>query len=287
MSTALLPLLETATAFFTERQVDEPRLSAELLLAGALGLPRRLDLYVQFERPISDEELHRFRAFSRRRLAGEPVQYILGEAPFFGLLFEVGPGVLIPRPETELLVERALAILTPSGAPRILDLGTGSACIPIALCHHHPGVSACAVECSPDARTWAERNVKAHGMMDRIDIRDMDFQSLPATLGPVDLLVSNPPYIPRAELASLQIEVRSHEPTLALDGGADGLDAYRVILPQVARLVRPGGAILFEIGHDQGPALASLCAAQGLVDIRIHLDFSSHDRLAEAYLPTN
>lgn len=284
---SLLPLLETAARYFADKGVDEPRLSAELLLAGALKLERRLDLYMQFERPISEEELQIFRGYSRRRIVGEPVQYILGEAHFYGLCLEVGSGVLIPRPETELLVEKVVNTLRgpdSAGRARLLDLGTGCGCIPLAVCSEIEACTAMGIDRSPEALAYAIRNADRLGYSARVEFRLADMMSLSALeTGMFDVVTANPPYIPGEEISSTQIEVRNFEPRIALDGGLDGLDLYRSTIPLLPAILKPEAMACFEIGHDQGQAVAALFRDAGLTAVEVLQDYSNLDRLVVGY----
>jgi release factor glutamine methyltransferase len=212
-----------------------------------------------------DEELPaapaaHFAAFVERRERGEPIQYITGRAEFYGLPFRVTPGVLIPRPETEHLVEKTIASAAKFPAPRIVDVGTGSGSIAVALASAIPHAEILAIDLSAAALEIARENARLNGMADRIRFLSGDL--LEPVLGEsVDLVVSNPPYVPETDRPALAIEVRDFEPALALFAGSDGLDAYRRLIPAAAKLLNPGGFLLLEIGFGQGAAVSGLLKA--------------------------
>ena len=276
-------LLKTTTDFFSEKQIDEARLSAELLLGHVLGL-KRLDLYLNHERPVSASELTAFRECCRQRLQGRPVQYIAGEAFFYGNRFLVDERVLIPRPETELVLEHALErFALCEGAsveePTILDIGTGSGCIAVTMALRLPGARVTAADVSEDALQVAAANAAAHGVADRIrfvkaDMLDPRFPEIVG--GPFDMVVSNPPYIPEAEWASLQEEVRHYEPRLALVA-PEGFEYYRSIAGMAALLVRKGGLLCFEL-HADGAAGVRALVEPSFTDIQVVQDYGKLDR---------
>lgn len=251
------------------RGVETPALDARILVQEATNISHA-HLIARGEEPLGTDEVARLEAFARRRLAGEPVSRILGRRAFFGRTFEITPDVLDPRPETELLVEAALRLRPhiermqgDSGIPVACDLGTGSGAIIIALLAEWPGLRGVAVDISAPALAVARRNAAAHGVLDRLVCVRSHW--LEAIGGPVDLLLANPPYIARADIATLQTEVRKHDPHLALDGGADGLDAYRAIAARAGRVLRPGGWLLVEVGAGQGQAVRELFLQAGLM----------------------
>lgn len=273
-SWTVLKLLRWTAEYFAGRGIDSPRLDAELLLADTLGLDR-VGLYLNFERPLEAEELAAYRERVRRRAAREPLAYILGRTEFWSLPFKVTPEVLIPRPDTELLVEAALQRVT--AAPRILDVGTGSGALAIALVHECAGGTATAIDISPAALAVAAENAHGNGVAERITFIQADLATLPA--GPFDLVVANPPYIPTGDLATLMPEVRDFEPRLALDGGADGLAAYRALAGQVNRVLAAGGWLLVEVGIGQAGEVQALFAAAGLTELFIARDLAGIERV--------
>ncbi|MCU0559137.1 MAG: peptide chain release factor N(5)-glutamine methyltransferase [Desulfobacterales bacterium] len=278
-----MKLVRWATGFLQKRGIDSPRTTAELLLAHVLGLDR-LQLYVRHDQPLVQAELAAFRELIQRRLRREPVAYILGRKGFWTLELQVGPEVLIPRPETELLVEAALARLaqTADGRPaRVLDLGTGSGAVVLALACAAPAHRYFASDVSSDALATARRNAQAAGCGGRVAFFAADWlAALRATGAPFELIVSNPPYIARGALAGLQPEIAQHEPPLALDGGADGLDCHRTILRAAGGHLAPGGALLLEIGADQRQPVQTLAERAGSYgDVRCLKDYAGCDRV--------
>ncbi|MHB8708401.1 MAG: peptide chain release factor N(5)-glutamine methyltransferase [Desulfuromonadales bacterium] len=270
----VLKLLRWTADYFAGRGIDSPRLDAELLLADTLGLDR-VGLYLNFERPMLADELTVFREQVKRRANREPLAYVLGVTEFWSLPLKVTPAVLIPRPDTELLVEQALPRL--AGAARVLDVGTGSGALAIALAHERPECMITAIDLSPAALAVAAENARSNGVAERIEFLRADLAVLPR--GPFDLAVANPPYIPGEELAMLMPEVRDFEPHLALDGGADGLDAYRALASQADAVLTPGGWLLVEVGIDQAAAVQELFAAAGLAEIFASRDLAGIERV--------
>jgi release factor glutamine methyltransferase len=281
-------LLEWTTGFFTRKAVDSPRLSAELLLAHVLNYPR-IKLYTDYERPLADRELSTFRALVQRGADQEPIAYLTGKAHFFNLEFEVTRDVLIPRPDTETLVENVLQLTrntTGFEAPRVLDLCTGSGCIAAAIAHHLKSATVYATDLSPQAAAVARKNIERLGLAQRVTVAAGDLcEPLSASIdvAPFHLIVSNPPYIPTGEIEDLDRSVRDYEPRLALDGGIDGLMLHRRILEQAADRLIPGGRVLLEIAFNQGD-LAKQAAAHfpAFDDVRVLKDAAGHDRVLHA-----
>jgi len=278
----ILDVLKWTTEHFKSHDVDSPRLTAELLLAEALGLGR-IDLYLRFDQPLSDSERDRFRELVRRRIRKEPVAYILGKKEFWGIEFDVTPDVLIPRPDTEILVQAALDRLPEvAGEPvRVIDLGTGSGAIIVALAATRPGPLYFASDISFPALKVAARNAAIAGVSERIRFYAGDWFA-PVTVGPLfRMIVSNPPYIPTREISLLAPEIHSHEPIGALDGGPDGLsDISRLFKEAPARLL-PGGFLMLEIGYDQKDAVIRLAGQSRAFDhVGFVKDYGGHDRVA-------
>ena len=279
----VVDLLRTTTEFFMEKGVDEARLSAELLLGQVLGL-KRLELYLNHERPVMPGELEAFRDRCRQRLQGRPVQYIAGEAFFYGNRFLVDERVLIPRPESELVLEHALdrfaaCTTADNGAPAILDIGTGSGCIAITIALRLPGARVTAADVSAGALAVAEENAKLLGVGDRIRfvLTDMLDPSFPdAVGGPFDLVISNPPYIPEREWALLQEEVRRYEPRHALVA-PNGFEFYKAIADIGPALVRKGGVLCFELHADAAAGVRSL-VEPAFDEIAVMQDYAGLDR---------
>jgi release factor glutamine methyltransferase len=286
-------LLDTAAGYLKDKGSPSARLDAELLLADALGL-ERIDLYTQHERPLTAQEVASYRALIARRATHEPVAYIRGRAYFRRLCLEVRPGVLIPRPETEELVDLALSTLRrrpPWGdlradgvdGPVIADVGTGSGAIAVSLAQE-AGVRVLAIDDSAEALAVAGANARALGVDDRVMVRRHDLLAGLPDAG-LALVVSNPPYVRSGDIPSLAPDIRMFEPVAALDGGPDGLDVYRRLVPAAARALRPGGTLLLEVGHDQASAVSELARAAGFALLSVHKDLSRKDRMVEASLP--
>jgi len=278
-------LLEWTSTFFTRKEVDSPRVSAELLLAHVLAVPR-IKLYTDYDRALGERDLTAYRELVRRAGEHEPIAYLTGKAHFFNLELEVGPGVLIPRPDTETLVENVLqTVRHQSGleAPRILDLCTGSGCIAAALATHLKSAAVIATDISPQAIATARANLQRLGLNQRVSVVQGDlFEALNEVVdvAPFHLIVSNPPYIPSAQLKSLDRNVREYEPASALDGGPDGLDVHRRILTQAADRLLPGGRFFLEIAFDQGPAAEALAESfSEYANIRLLRDYAGHNRV--------
>lgn len=273
----VVQLLRWTADYFNSKDIESGRLEAELLLAHTLDLDR-VGLYLHFDRPLTPAELADFRAKVQRRARREPVQYILAETEFWSLPLQVGPDVLIPRSDTEVLVEEALQHLQQGGS--MLDVGTGSGAIAIAVAAERPAVDVTAIDCSLPALTVARANAERHGLSGRITCREGDLAALPA--GPYDLVVSNPPYIAEPEWAGLMAEVRDHEPRIALHGGIDGLDAYRHLARQAMTVLKPGGWLLVEVGAGQADAVWELFEQAGLSALGVRKDYAGIARVVYA-----
>lgn len=250
-----------------------PGLDARLLVEGALGVEDAdPDLL------LPGEALTRLEGFSARRIAGEPVWRILGEREFWGLPFRLSPATLEPRPDSETIVETALAQLAGRHEEelRLLDLGTGTGCLLIALLSELPRARGLGVDLSDEACRTAAGNAALNGVDGRVTFRQGSWTE--GLAGGFDLIVSNPPYIPSAEIATLSVEVREHDPLLALDGGADGLGPYRLLATTLPPLLAPGGVIVFEIGAGQGPDVVALMRAGGLEFRGSRNDLGGHER---------
>lgn len=250
-----MEIIQRSADFLGRQGVDSARLQSELLLAHALQVPR-LKLYLDFERALSPAELETVRRFIKRRAKREPLQHIIGFTSFCGLEITVNSDVLIPRPETELLAERAWQFLNSfsiknSAPPKALDFGTGSGCLAIALAVKCPRAQLAALDVSPAALKVARQNADRHHVAERIQFIEGDgFGALPSNMR-LDLIVSNPPYIAAAEIEKLAPEVRQYDPRIALDGGQDGLNFYELFANRAAALLGPGGKIMLEFGDGQ------------------------------------
>ncbi|HDI60173.1 MAG TPA: peptide chain release factor N(5)-glutamine methyltransferase [Desulfobacteraceae bacterium] len=280
---SVLKLLRRAAEHLEEQGIDSPRAAAEILLAHALGC-RRIDLYLRHDQPVEAAERDRFRDLVRRRLRREPVAYITGFREFWSLPLAVDPSVLIPRPETECLVEAALAVLPRSTVPqprRILDLGTGSGAVVLALAKERPGHRFVASDCSAAAIAIARSNARRLALLDRLEIVVGDWFAPFRPCRAWDLIVSNPPYIAAPILDGLAPEVAAFEPRLALDGGLDGLDCLRRLIAEAPAHLSSGGFLILEIGADQRRPvrdLAQQTAAYQCIDFRA--DYAGRDRVA-------
>lgn len=262
-------------------------LDAKLLTGHALGLDA-LALATREQEPASDEQVARVAGLLQRRVSGESVARIIGEREFFGLPFNLNAATLEPRPDTELLVDMAIKALEQDG--RLLDLGTGTGCIPIAVLVHRPDAWGVASDIAPDALAMARQNAGRNGVLDRLEFAlgswfdALDhIPTVRADAEGFDLITSNPPYIASEVIETLAPEVRSFDPRLALDGGPDGLGPYRVIAAGAARHLKPGGQVLVEIGHDQGESVGALFAEHGLDEILVHKDLNGLDRVISAH----
>lgn len=254
-------LLNWTTTYLKSKGVESPRLEAQILLSHVMNVPK-IELVARSDEEPSAEEKAEFKALVKRRVERWPTAYLVGRKDFYLLSFEVTPAVLIPRPDTETLVEHALRFLKGKHAPRVLDLGTGSGCVAVSLAHQAKAATVTAVDLSPDAAAVAKRNADKHAVADRVSVLTGDlFAPLP-TGAAFDLIVSNPPYVTPGELAELAPEVRDHEPRLALDGGPDGLAFYRRIAAECGKWLPPGGAVMVEIGWTQEPAVRALFEAR-------------------------
>jgi release factor glutamine methyltransferase len=245
-------LLTWTTDFLREKGAESPRLDAEVLLAHARGC-KRIELYTAFEDVAPDAVRDKFRGLVKERAAGKPVAYLVGQREFFSLPFEVTSDVLIPRPETELVVVRALDLAKDWAAAgrrdlAIADVGAGSGILAVTLAKHLPQSRVTAIDVSPAALAVAQRNATRHGVSDRIIWMEGDVLAGVPAAAAFDLIVSNPPYVKTAELAGLADDVRRYEPTLALDGGVEGTTVIERLLPQAAQRLKPGAWLLLEIG---------------------------------------
>ncbi len=284
----VLEVIQKSTNFLTRKGVESPRLQAELLLAHVLSLPR-MQLYLNYQRVLSGAESDAARELVKRRGQREPLQHILGSASFCGLEMVVNRHVLVPRPETELLAELGWQFLGgckahDSKPAAALDFGTGSGCIAIALAVRCPEARIVALEASPEALAVARQNAASHGVAKRIEFMQGDGFVTVAEAGPFNLIVSNPPYIPSAEIASLQPEVRDYDPRSALDGGPDGLDCLRLLAGGAARHLVAGGRMMLEFGDGQAQAARNLFETQNWVVEAVRDDYTQRPRFLIARL---
>ena len=280
----IIGILSRTESYFKQHSIDSPRLTAEILLAHCLDL-RRLDLYLQYDRPLQENELSGYKILIRRRIQNEPVAYIIGEKGFFESDFAVARDVLIPRPETESLVEEALKLLNTDSAShrtgKVLELGTGSGAIIVSLAKAAPRHQYMANDISLPALEIAKKNA-CRIVGDRICFFAGNWCSSLKNNSGFDLIVSNPPYIPLADIRNLSPEIRGYEPTLALDGGDDGLLCFRAIFRDAHRHLVPGGILLLEMGFDQKESLEDLLKRHPEYEsIEFIKDLSGHSRVAK------
>ena len=277
----IMKILNWTKQYFTDKGVENPRLDAEVLLCAVLKC-ERITLYVDFERPLSDTELAQFKQYVVRRAAHEPLAYILGEKAFMRNMFKVTPDTLVPRPETELLVESiVMAAEAVGGDVKILDIGTGSGAIIVSLLDYLPQAKGVGVDISVGALTVAKENAVAIGVEERAGFLLSDVYSALPLDKKFDIIVSNPPYIPAADIAGLAKDVQN-EPIGALDGGEDGLDFYRRITKEAPLHMVEDGLLAFEIGIYQGEAVAELCKAAGFGAVAIRKDYAGIERMVFA-----
>lgn len=257
--------------------VDAPVIDARLLLEAAAGAGRA-DILADPHRPLSDDQAEHLERLLRRREAREPVSHILGRKGFWSVELKCTPDVLTPRPDTETLVDGLLKSLPAEAPVRVLDLGTGSGAILLALLAERPAWSGVGVDISPQALAVARENAALLELADRASFVHAAWTEGQPD-GAFDAVASNPPYIPSGDIEGLDPEVSRYEPRLALDGGADGLDAYRVLAPEVLRVLKPGGVFALEIGHDQGLAVEGLMRTAGAGECRVVGDLGRRDRV--------
>lgn len=278
--------LDWTVGYLGRRGDERPRLSAEWLLSAATGLSR-VEIYTNFDRPLASEELALMRAGIERRAGGEPLQYVTGEMPFRHIVLRCEPGVLIPRPETEVLVDAVLEELAGCGSPRVLDLCTGTGCIALSIAGEHPDTVVVATDISPAATALAERNARALGLEGWVDVLECDLADAvaPEFAGTFDVLVSNPPYIPSAILAGqIPSEVRDFEPALALDGGADGLAVFRRILGLAPGMLSAGGLLACELFEGALATASDLVRAEeGWDRVEVREDLTHRPRILLAW----
>lgn len=272
----VLDVIQSTTAFFQKNGIESPRLNIELLLAHVLG-KKRMDLYLEFERTLSEAELNPLRELVRRRAAGEPLQHLLGTAEFHGRVFTCDKRALIPRPETEQFVELLLQSKIQNPSPKVLDVGTGSGVIALTLAAAWPEARVEAVDISTDALALAGENAARHAVTDRVRFYESDL--LAGVEGTFDLIVANLPYIASEEIATLAREVQ-HDPLTALDGGARGLAIIERLIAEARRHLH--GQLALEIGHDQAEALRAALGAHNYQDIRVVSDYQSRNRFVFA-----
>jgi len=287
-------LLNWVTEYLTNKGVDSPRLSAELLLSHVMGL-KRIELYTQFDKSVSKQQLDKLHDLVERAGDSEPIAYLTGKTEFYSLELEVNPDCMIPRPETELLVERAIEFLrTRTGTQFVCDLCTGCGCIAVAIAKNVPVARIIATDISAAVLDIAAQNIEKYSLKEKITLLcgdlfdplvpqlDVEKLVLDSDRG-FDLIICNPPYITAAEFESLNKNIKAYEPRIALYAGEDGLDIYRRLIEKVDEFLKPDAALMLEIGYAQGPAVKELLEQNGtFTEIKIEKDFRNNDRIAIA-----
>ena len=274
----VLQVLETTAKYFADKGVESPRLNIDLLLAHVLGIKRRMDLYMVFDRPLNDKELDALRELVKQRSQGVPLQHLLGTVEFHGREFACDGRALVPRPETEQFVERILKLPLPDDA-RCVDVGTGSGIIALTLAAERPNARVQAVDRSGNALRLARDNAARLALTERVELLQSDL--LAACPGPYDLVAANLPYIPAGDIAGLSREVQ-HDPMIALDGGADGLALVARCITEAHERLAPGGWIALEIGHDQAERVRERLTEAGFSSVEIAPDYQEVERFAFA-----
>jgi release factor glutamine methyltransferase len=274
-------LLDWTAKFLAQKGSESPRLDAEVLLADVLGC-ERIALYTRYEEEAGDEPRQRYRDLIRRRIEGCPVAYLVGRKEFFSLRFEVNPAVLIPRPDTECVVIECLRLAKSMPEPTVLDVGTGSGAIAVALAKQHKGARVTATDISAEALAVAQRNATRHGVAERIQFRHGDLLAPLAADERFDFIVSNPPYIPHADIPRLPAGVRDYEPHVALDGGPDGFAVLDRLIDQAQAHLQPEGWLILEIGSPQEAEARRRLVAKGHEVGKTILDGSGHPRVLAA-----
>jgi release factor glutamine methyltransferase len=280
----VLKILQWTTDYFKRHEIENPRMDAEILLAHTLRC-RRIDLYLRYDQPLNEAELADYRCLIKRRLNREPVAYIAGSKEFWSLRLQVDPAVLIPRPDTECLVEAALRLIPAEPCDplfRILELGVGSGAVAIALAHERPDCRFWASDRSEQALRIARSNARSHAVDHRIQFFAGSWMDAVAPGSFLfDMILSNPPYIPSVAIASLAPEIRRFEPIAALDGGGDGLREIGRIVAQAHERLKPGGLLLLEIGFDQREGIQALSTECRQYETPVfHKDYAGNDRVA-------
>ncbi|HET9373432.1 MAG TPA: peptide chain release factor N(5)-glutamine methyltransferase [Chthoniobacterales bacterium] len=281
ITVTVLQVLQNTADFFARKGIESPRLNIEHLLADTLG-KRRIDLYLEFDRTLSEEELAPLREKVRRRVEGEPLQYLLGSWDFYGRSFQTDQRALIPRPETEVLVEIGLKAIRarPTRHHRLLDIGTGSGILAITFALECPNLEVVGSDISPPALNLARENARRHGLDDRIEWVESDL--LGSVTGTFDFVVANLPYISTEELPKLAPEVR-YDPRLALDGGPEGLAVIRRAVEELPSALTDGAFMILEVGFDQADRVTDLMTAQKFRDISVENDYQGVRRFVTAW----
>lgn len=275
----VLEAIRLSTEYLEKKKIDSPRINAELLLAHIIGC-KRLDLYLAFDRPLTEPELNIYRGLIKRRASYEPLQYIIGTVEFYGLVFKVTPSVLIPRPETELLVEKIIKELSDKEQLNILEIGCGSGNIAISLAYHLKQAQIITTDISDAALNLAKENSQKLGVAERISfIRHNILTDDLLRFSMFDLVVSNPPYVSLQSYSSLQKEILDFEPRLAVTDESDGLTFYRIISEKVSGNIKKGGKLFFEISHGQCDDVKSIMTKNNFSKIEVIKDYQNIERI--------
>ncbi len=274
----VLESINLSTEFLKKKGIESPRVNAELLLAKILNC-KRLDLYLAFDRPLNEDETNLYREFIRRRSKYEPLQYITGSVEFYGLEFNVNPSVLIPRPETEIIVEKIIEENRDKTNLKILDVGTGSGIIAVCLAKYLPDSKVTAVDLSNDALTAAKNNAGLNAVEDKIKFYQTDIFKDEIPESELDIIVSNPPYISNEEFPALQPELRIFEPRAALTDESDGLSFYRAIAKIGKHKLKECGKIYFEVAQYQSDKVKSILEEAGFKNIKCQKDYLNIERV--------
>ncbi|MBX2975059.1 MAG: peptide chain release factor N(5)-glutamine methyltransferase [Ignavibacteriaceae bacterium] len=277
----ILELITLTTEYFEKKEIDSPRINAELLLADILKC-KRLDLYLSFDKPLEEKEINLYREYVRRRAKYEPLQYIVGKVEFYGFEFVVNPNVLIPRQETEILVESVIELLKVANISSGLDIGTGSGIIPISVCRCYDNIYFDALDISSEALEVAKKNSIYNGTQQRINFelndilqKDIRFHKK------YDLVVSNPPYVAQSEYASLQKEITDYEPKIAVTDFSDGYSFYKKISEIAIQILNEKGFLIFEVGKGQSEFVSEIMRGVGFSSIKIVKDYSNIERVIQ------
>lgn len=276
----LIDVLKEASSFLDSKGIEDARLNAEQLLAQVLKISR-VDLYLQFDQPLKPEERNQYKALLRRRAEHEPLQYIIGETEFMSLPFKVTPEVLIPRPETEILVEQVIEMRMGYPSSLILDIGVGSGCIAVSLANYLDNVKILGIDIHKTILDVARQNAELNQVSDNIDFQLVDMTQGLDTLikEKIDVIVSNPPYISKMEWDSLPVEVKDFEPKHALDGGLDGFQFYHIIAAESRKILKSDGVVIVEVGDKQAEQVTEIFRSQGFQDLQSITDLNQIPRV--------
>ena len=281
----VLELLTLTTDYFTKKEIESPRLNAELLLSHVLEC-RRLDLYLWYDKPIGESEVNAYREFVRQRGSQVPLQYITGETDFYGMRFKVNKSALIPRPDTEILVEKVIEFAKGMDAPKILDIGTGSGNIAISLAMQLPASFVTAIDISEEALTLAKENAAVYNLANHVQFLKMDITDANIALPEqYDIIVSNPPYVSLDEYALLKKEIVSYEPKGAVTDYGDGLKFYKIISKLAQNSLVPCGVLFFEMGYSQALDINAILQANDFSEIEIFKDYQGIERVIRGKKP--